>query len=218
PTDPKEQGDTTGKIVAEEITRESFVDWNPQEFTRIRVTNPNYSIVNTAPPPMPNPNPKLKLKPKQVEANAPATLPISYDLVTYPQGIARHARFKDERFSLHDFWITRHDCPEKMYVRLGDYFFAKNDELNPKLADLDKQNVVIWHSSSGLHVPRSEDGIIGGNSRNNGQATIYWTVFDPRPRNLFQRTPHYRNANEQPPTKIDAKKSTTPPEGAAEAP
>ena len=41
---PKEQGDK-GKLSVEEITKESFLDWDPQEFTRIRVTNPNYSLV-----------------------------------------------------------------------------------------------------------------------------------------------------------------------------
>lgn len=205
PSDPKDQGDK-GKLNIEEITKESFLDWNPQEFTRIRISNPNYSIV-----------PEAKDRP---------ALPISYDLVTYPQGIARHKRFPDEAFSHHDFWITRQDCPEKMYVKLGNYFSPKADrgEIKefPKEAkdpgkgdkkefpkefpkgvnggkvekreprELDKQNVVLWHSSSGLHVPRAEDGIIGGNNTTNGQATIYWTTFELRPRNLFLKTPIYR--------------------------
>ena len=123
--------------------------------------------------------------------NRPA-LPISYDLVTYPQGVARHERFPDEKFSHHDFWITRHDAPEKMYVYLGNYFFTTDGKPNPNLQPLNKQNVVLWHSSSGLHVPRAEDGILNGNSRANGQATIYWTTFELRPRNLFVKTPIYR--------------------------
>jgi hypothetical protein len=171
PTDPKEQGDK-GKLNVQEVTTESFHDWNPREFTRLRVSNPNYSVV-----------PEAKDRP---------ALPISYDLVTYPQGIARHERFKDEKFSMHDFWVTRHDSPEKMYVNLGKYFFTPEGQANPKLLDLDKKNVVFWHSSSGLHVPRSEDGIIGGNSTANGQAMIYWTTFELRPRNLFLKTPIYR--------------------------
>jgi len=169
PTDPKAQGDG-GKIDVQEVKTESFVDWDPKAFTRLRVTNPNYSIV-----------PAGKDRP---------ALPIGYDLVTYPQGIARHERFKDESFSHHDFWITRHDCPEKMYVFLGDYF-QKNG--NGKLQNLGNQNVVFWHSSSGLHVPRAEDGILKGNSTANGQATIYWTVFELRPRNMFLTTPIYRS-------------------------
>ena len=173
PSDPKAQGAKDGKLNITEITKESFVDWNAQEFTRIRVTNPNYSIV-----------PETKDRP---------AMPISYDLVTYPQGLARHRRFSDEKFSLHDFWITRHDSPEKMYVNLGGYFFTPEGDLNPKLADLENQNVVLWHSSSALHTPRAEDGILKGNSTSNGQATVFWTTFEMRPRNLFLKTPIYRS-------------------------
>ena len=72
-------------------------------------------------------------------ANRPS-LPISYDLVTYPQGIARHERFKDEKFTAHDFWITRHDCPEKLYVYLGNYFYTPKGTLNPDLQPLDVQH------------------------------------------------------------------------------
>jgi len=170
PVDPKEQGDK-GKLSIKEITKEGFLDWKPREFTRIRVTNPNFSVI-----------PAAKDRP---------ALPISYDLVTYPQGVARHERFKDEKFSMHDYWITRHDCPEKMYVYLGNYFFDDKGKPSPKLLPLEKKNVVLWHSSSGLHTPRSEDGIIGGNSTNNGQATVYWTTFELRPRNMFLKTPIY---------------------------
>lgn len=172
PTDPKLQGDG-GKLDIQEVTKESFYDWNAEEFTRIRVTNPNVSIV-----------PAGKDR---------AALPISYDLVTNQQGIARHRRFADEKFSHHDFWVTRHDSPEKMYVNLGTYFFGKNGDPNPNLQDLNQQNVVLWHSSSALHTPRGEDGIVGGNSVNNGQAIVYWTTFELRPRNLFTKTPIYRS-------------------------
>jgi hypothetical protein len=191
PTDPKAQGDG-GKLDIKEITKESFVDWNPQEFTRIRVTNPNYCTI-----------PKSDSRPD---------LPISYDLVTTPQGIARHKRFADESFSHHDFWITRHDCPEKMYVRLGNYFFPdkdKLDKLNPKLQKLENQNVVLWHSSAALHAPRAEDGILNGNSVANGQATVFWTTFELRPRNVFPKTPLYK-ANESAPPKIDVKNKVMP--------
>lgn len=172
PTSPKEQGDANGKLNIDEITQESYLDWNPQEFTRIRVTNPHYTVI-----------PKAKDRPE---------LPISYDLVTQVQGVARHARFKDEKFTLHDFWITRHDCPEKMYVQLGDYFHTPQGEPSPNLLPLNQENVVLWHSSSGLHTPRTEDGIIGGPGLNSGQALVYWTSFELRPRNLFLRTPIYR--------------------------
>jgi hypothetical protein len=58
---------------------------------------------------------------------------------------------------------------------------------------LDKKNVVLWHSSAGLHTPRAEDGILKGNSTANGQAMIYWTTFELRPRNMFLKTPIYRS-------------------------
>ncbi len=173
PTDPKEQGDKQmGKLNIKEITKESFLDWDPMEFTRIRVTNPKYSIV-----------PEGKDRP---------ALPISYDLVTTPQGLSRHSRFPDEKFTQHDFWITRLDTPEKMFINLGNYFFAPNGELNPKLQSLDQKNVALWHASSALHTPRSEDGIVNGKGPNNGQALTYWTTFELRPRNFFLKTPIYR--------------------------
>jgi hypothetical protein len=186
PVDPKAQGDADGKMNIKEITKETFLDWQPQEFTRLRVTNPNYSIV-----------PAAKDRP---------AMPISYDLVTYPQGIARHKRFDDEKFTLHDFWITRQDCPEKMYVNLGKYFFTKEGMPNPQLKDLEKNNVVLWHSSAGLHTPRSEDGILKGNSTANGQATVFWTTFELRPRNLFLTTPIYRSQPQDAPPKLDVRK------------
>jgi len=173
PLEAKDQGDG-GKLSIREVTKESFLDWSPGEFTRIRISNPEYSIV-----------PEGK--------NRPA-LPISYDLVTVQQGTARHKRFDDEKFTHHDFWITRQDSPEKMYVNLGGYFFDSKGDANPKLRDLEQSNVVLWHSSSALHVPRSEDGIVKGNSSTNGQAMIYWTSFELRPRNLFMTTPFYPSA------------------------
>ena len=173
PTDPKEQGDKqTGKLNVKEITRESFLDWDPLEFTRIRISNPKYTIV-----------PPGKDRP---------ALPISYDLVTTPQGLSRHKRFPDEKFTQHDFWITRLDTPEKMFINLGNYFFTPEGEPNPKLQSLDNKNVAVWHASSALHTPRAEDGIVNGKGPNNGQALTYWTTFELRPRNFFLKTPIYR--------------------------
>jgi Copper amine oxidase, enzyme domain len=211
PTDPKDQGDG-GKLNIKELTKESFVDWNAQEFTRIRVTNPNYSVIPevkaNADPKRPKDKFKDKFRPR--EQDRPA-LPISYDLVTTPQGTARHKRFADESFTHHDFWITRQDCPERMYINLGNYFI-KEGKPNPKLQDLEQKNVVLWHASSALHTPRSEDGIIGGNSRENGQAMVFWTTFELRPRNIFLKTPLYR-VNEEVPPKVDVKKKFELPDG-----
>jgi hypothetical protein len=80
-----------------------------------------------------------------------------------------------------------------MYIGLHNYFNNVNGEPNPNLLPLDKKNVVLWHSSAGLHTPRAEDGILKGNSTANGQAMIYWTTFELRPRNMFLKTPIYRS-------------------------
>ena len=148
----------------EPIKNEGFRDWIPTEFTKIRVTNPNV-ILN---------DPKGK-----------AARPISYDLVPQVTGIARHPR-ADESFTKHDFWITRSDSPVKEYARLGAYF--QKNQPRP----LEGGNVVLWHMSSALHVPRSEDGILKGSAIENGQALATWTVVELRPRHLFGGTPIYR--------------------------
>ena len=146
------------------IKTEGFRDWEPKDFTKIRVVNPN------------------------VQINDPTGKngrPISYDLVPRVQGIARHAR-ADESFTQHDFWITRADSPIKQYVHLGDYF----DKQKPRA--LDGGKIVLWHMSSALHVPRSEDGILNGSALANGQALATWTTVELRPRHMFTGTPIYR--------------------------
>jgi Cu2+-containing amine oxidase len=110
---------------------------------------------------------------------------ISYDLVPMVSGIARHPR-ADESFSKHDFWITRADSTVKQYIHLGSYFE------NGKARNLEDGPLVLWHMSSALHVPRTEDGILKGSSIDNGQALASWTVVELRPRHLFTGTPIYR--------------------------
>jgi hypothetical protein len=167
PTDPRAQG-PAGRLEINEVATECGLDWDAKEFTKLRVTNPDVSLF-----PAEGKNGRK---------------PISYDLVATVQGQARHRRHKDEGFSLHDFWVTRADTPERMYVYLHNYF---NRPGNPKpLAGAD--GVVFWHMSSALHIPRGEDGILQGNNLNNGQALTSWTVVELRPRNLFTRTPLYQ--------------------------
>ncbi len=149
----------------EPIKAEGFRDWEPTEFTKIRVTNPAV-ILN--------------------EPNGPNSRAISYDLAPIVHGIARHSR-SDETFSKHDFWITRADSSVKQYIHLGDYF----DKQKPRA--LDGGKVILWHMSSALHVPRSEDGILKGSALANGQALATWTTVELRPRHLFTGTPIYRN-------------------------
>src|SRR5262249_32863157 len=148
----------------EAITTEGFRDWVPTEFTKIRVVNPKV-VLND---------------PKGAGARY-----ISYDLVPIVTGIARHPR-ADESFSKHDFWITRSDSTVKQYIELGNYF-----DKGPA-RKLEGGNLVLWHMSSALHVPRSEDGILKGSSIDNGQALAVWTSVELRPRHLFATTPIYR--------------------------
>ena len=82
--------------------------------------------------------------------------------------------------------LVRADSPIKQYIELGNYF-----EKGPA-RDLDGGNLVLWHMSSALHVPRSEDGILKGSALANGQALATWTVVELRPRHLFAGTPIYR--------------------------
>jgi hypothetical protein len=147
------------------IKTEGFRDWEPKDFTKIRVMNPNVQIN---------------------DPNGPNARPISYDLVPLVQGIARHRTRPDESFTKHDFWITRADSKVTQYVHLGDYF----DKQPPR--DLTGGKLVLWHMSSALHVPRSEDGILKGSALANGQALASWTTVELRPRHLFTGTPIYR--------------------------
>jgi hypothetical protein len=146
------------------LKTEGFRDWEPKDFTKIRVLNPNVRIN---------------------DPTGKNARPISYDLVPLVQGIARHQR-ADEAFSKHDFWITRADSRVKQYIHLGDYF-AKQQPRN-----LTGGKIVLWHMSSAIHVPRSEDGILNGSSLTNGQALACWTTVELRPRHLFTGTPIYR--------------------------
>jgi primary-amine oxidase len=166
PFDPKKLG-STGSLDIVPIANESYHDWEAKEFTRLRVTNPNTSLFH--------------------ESGNRERKPISYDLVPLMQGQARHLRNGDEAFSKHDFWVTRSDCPEKMYINLPKYFAGQ------KARELQgSDGVVLWHMSSALHVPRGEDGIYEGTGLKNGQALVSFTTVELRPRNLFTRTPLYK--------------------------
>lgn len=148
----------------EPIKQEGYRDWVATEFTKIRVTNPDV-VLN--------------------DPGTPNARPISYDLTPQVYGVARHPR-ADESFSKHDFWITRPDSPVTQYVNLGDYFKTAQPRT------LGSGKLVLWHMSSALHLPRSEDGILRGSALENGQAIATWTNVELRPRHLFSGTPIYR--------------------------
>src|SRR6516225_8073596 len=71
PYEPAKLG-SEGKLDVKPILNESFHDWEAKEFTRVRVTNPDYTVF---------------------PADAAQRLPVSYDLVPVTQGSARHYRF-----------------------------------------------------------------------------------------------------------------------------
>lgn len=157
--------DTDPTYGVEPIKAEGYCDWDPREFTKVRVMNPDYAVVG-----------KGRL-----------ARPISYDLVPLVTGIARHPR-ADEKFSMHDFWITRADTPVRQYTELSEEYFVKNGK------PLDGGPVVIWHMASLLHLPRAEDGYLAKSAAGSGQALTTWSAFELRPRNLFATTPIYRSA------------------------
>jgi hypothetical protein len=168
------QGDkvsATAIDVEERILKEGGQDWNPAEFTKVRFTNPNV-FMNS---------------PKGVKN----IHPISYDLIAFPSGTARHHKTRTDKakdnalFTQHDFWITSADSPVFHYPQLGTYF----DQNEPNYLN---GNVVLWHMSSVLHVPRAEDGIPQQPGANvAGQALASWSTFELRPRNIFTGTPLY---------------------------
>jgi hypothetical protein len=165
--DPKDG--QTGAVEYQDVKRESAIDWEPRAYTSLRVTNPDVVLL-----------PKDPKKPQRAQ-------PISYDLVPLYQGQARHLR-AHERFAEHDFYVTRPDSPEKMYMHLHKYFEKKEQLRTLEGAD----GVVLWQMSSEVHIPRSEDGIYKGPKLEHGQALATWTSVELRPRNLFQTTPLYR--------------------------
>jgi primary-amine oxidase len=110
-----------------------------------------------------------------------------YDFQPLRRGIARH--FED--FTAHDFWVTRKKINELSYEEIAQYV-ADGESI-------ENTDLVVWHMSPILHVPRGEDGKCLGVEDDIGckigqwvgSALAMWGGFDLRPRNLFSRTPFY---------------------------
>ncbi len=115
---------------------------------------------------------------------------VFYDLVPQRVGTARHYAKGDE-FTHNDFWVTNFNPQQMSYASVPQY--VKSQE--PLQGD-----VVIWHMSSIVHIPRDEDfmgpvqttkeksGKIR-TTRTQGSAQIMWSGFELRPRSLFSSTP-----------------------------
>jgi primary-amine oxidase len=108
-------------------------------------------------------------------------LPISYDLVPLRMGNARHFGTGEE-CTQHDFWVTVNRKGEMNYPKVHEYV-KKGDKIM-------NADVVLWHSSACHHQPRSEDGEMQKDTFV-GSTPTAWSGFDLRPRNIFDRTPHF---------------------------
>ncbi|MBX9680334.1 MAG: hypothetical protein K2X38_16365 [Gemmataceae bacterium] len=121
--------------------------------------------------------------------------PVAYDLVPLRYGNARHfvpgAKGSADEFTLNDLWVTPFDAKQWDYPKLPKYVAGKSP-----LGD----NVVAWHMSSNLHVPRDEDFLgaerttknqkgVERQERSPGCAVAMWSGFELRPRNVFANTP-----------------------------
>jgi primary-amine oxidase len=108
-------------------------------------------------------------------------LPISYDVMPMRMGNARHFG-NGEECTQHDFWVTVNRKDEMSYPKVHEY--VKNS------AKIMNADVVLWLSSAHHHEPRSEDGEVR-NGTMVGATPVAWSGFDMRPRNVFDRTPHF---------------------------
>lgn len=115
--------------------------------------------------------------------------PYSYDVMVPRMGIARHHGADDEQCTHHDYWVTK-NRPKEMDYRKVNHYVRKDESIM-------ESDVVLWLSTACHHEPRSEDGEFQGKSFR-GATLVAWSGFELRPRNVFDRTPHY---NYPPPKK-----------------
>jgi Cu2+-containing amine oxidase len=108
-------------------------------------------------------------------------MPISYDVVPLRMGNARHYG-NGEECTHHDFWITVNRKGEMLYPKVHEYVKKGQKIMNA--------DVVLWHSSACHHEPRSEDGEYRKDEFIGATPTA-WSGFNLRPRNVFDRTPHF---------------------------
>src|SRR5262249_29224087 len=116
--------------------------------------------------------------------------PYSYDLMVPRMGVARHYGSDEEQCTQHDYWVTKARPKEMNYRKVHEY--VRKGE---SIIDTD---IVIWASTACHHEPRSEDGEMQQNRSFRGATPVAWSGLELRPRNLFDRTPHY---NYPPPKK-----------------
>ncbi len=102
----------------------------------------------------------------------------AYDLRPLWRGVVRHP----EAWLRNDFWTTVAKTGETDFTQLSTY--AENEE------SISNADIVLWHVSPVLHLPRSEDGrSVSGVWK--GAALATWNGFDLRPRGVFDGTPFH---------------------------
>jgi primary-amine oxidase len=166
-----------GKGLADQVPmlfndgNEGYADWAPEEFTRVRIENPEVTMGRNR-------------------------QPIAYELVAQRQGSSRHygsravfGKQRTEEFSLHDFWVTRADAEQFYYTEVPEYF-ARLKAFKKAPGKVVGTDLVLWYTSSVLHDPRSEDGLSPDHGRPPvGPALTAWSGFELRPRHVFTSTP-----------------------------
>ena len=102
----------------------------------------------------------------------------TYDLRPLYRGLARH----HPAWMRHDLWATAAAKGETYYPHLTSYVADRQS-----VVDAD---IVLWHATPVLHVPRGEDGrFVDGDWQ--GVALAMPAGFELRPRDLFDRTPFH---------------------------
>jgi hypothetical protein len=156
--------------------REGPADWDPKQFTVLRIIN--------------NPDAQRKGLADGATDLEKLNSVLAYDLVPLRSGSARHLSrpndFKRQgwhAFTQKDFWVTGYRNNEFSPIDL-----PANVQRGEPLVNSD---LVVWYNSSELHIPRDEDMRRGEGhqDRARGGTLVLWSGFDLRPRNLFRQTP-----------------------------
>jgi primary-amine oxidase len=152
--------------------KEGWADWDPKEFTMLRVINPR------------------KLSP--LGGN------LAYDLMPMRSGTSRHYGGNYEDCTLHDFYVTRSPHADGRPDDEFDFRLLPAHYVNGE--SIEDTDVVLWYISSMHHEPRAEDGKLikdkEGNYRWHGVTLLMWGGFDLVPSNLFDQTPFYPEAEQ----------------------
>lgn len=122
--------------------------------------------------------------------------PVAYDLISSRTGAAadflplQNTRHANMDFINYDYWVTRTPEEFKHYFQVPEVAAGGRP--------LQGERATVWHSVGSLHSPRDEDFGPGGVDAARGAALTEWVGFTLRPRNLFDGTPLFREADRSP--------------------